>query len=70
MSTEPKRDALRMWFQTGAKFRLHLTDLNHRGVRDVLIACLDGLKGFLAAIEAVAGGWPLVSPCARTGPRT
>jgi putative transposase len=44
-----------MWFQQteGAKFWLQvLTDLKQRGVRDILIACVDGLKGFPDAIEA------------------
>jgi putative transposase len=30
-----------------------LTDLKQRGVQDILIACVDGLKGFPEAIEAV-----------------
>ena len=30
-----------------------LTDLKKRGVMDILIACIDGLKGFPEAIEAV-----------------
>jgi len=38
----------------GAKFWLKvLTDLKNRGMRDILIACCDGLKGFPQAIEAV-----------------
>ena len=38
----------------GAKFWLSvLSDLKARGVEDVLIACVDGLKGFPEAIEAV-----------------
>jgi len=38
----------------GAKFWLAvLTELKNRGVRDILIACVDGLKGFPQAIEAV-----------------
>lgn len=38
----------------GAKFWLQvLTDLANRGVEDILIACVDGLKGFPEAIEAV-----------------
>ncbi len=38
----------------GAKFWLSvLTDLKQRGVEDILIACIDGLKGFPEAIEAV-----------------
>lgn len=30
-----------------------LTDLHNRGVKDVLIACVDGLKGFPEAIETI-----------------
>ena len=38
----------------GAKFWLSvLTELQTRGVKDILIACVDGLKGFPEAIEAV-----------------
>ena len=38
----------------GAKFWLKvLTDLKNRGLRDILIACCDGLNGFPQAIEAV-----------------
>jgi hypothetical protein len=38
----------------GAKFWLQvLSDLKQRGVQDILIACVDGLKGFPDAIEAV-----------------
>ena len=38
----------------GANFWLGvLTDLQSRGVQDILIACVDGLKGFPEAIEAV-----------------
>ena len=38
----------------GAKFWLQvLTDLNNRGVRDILIASVDGLTGFPEAINAV-----------------
>ncbi len=38
----------------GAKFWLSvLTDLKQRGVEDILVACVDGLKGFPDAIEAV-----------------
>jgi transposase-like protein len=50
------RDVLGMWFQDneGAKFWMQvLSDLKTRGVRDILIACVDGLKGFPEAIEAV-----------------
>jgi putative transposase len=38
----------------GAKFWMRvLSELRIRGVRDILIACCDGLKGFPGAIEAV-----------------
>jgi transposase-like protein len=38
----------------GAKFWLQvLTDLQNRGVKDILIACIDNLKGFADAIESV-----------------
>jgi len=50
------RDVLGMWFQEteGAKFWMQvLTDLKIRGVRDILICCVDGLTGFPEAIEAI-----------------
>src|SRR5579859_3774649 len=56
VTVEGERDVLGMWFQQteGAKFWMQvLTDLKQRGVRDVLICCVDGLKGFPEAIEAV-----------------
>ncbi len=38
----------------GANFWLNvLTDLQNRGVHDILIACVDGLKGFPDAIQSV-----------------
>ena len=46
---------LGIWWQEteGAKFWLAvLNDLRRRGVADVLISCVDGLKGFPEAIEA------------------
>lgn len=49
------REVLGLWWQEteGAKFWLAvLNDLRRRGVDDVLIACVDGLKGFPEAIEA------------------
>jgi putative transposase len=50
------RTVLGMWFQAneGAKFWMQvLSDLKQRGVQDILICCVDGLKGFPEAIEAV-----------------
>ncbi|WP_293879443.1 IS256 family transposase [Sphingobacterium sp. UBA1498] len=38
----------------GAKFWLSvLSDLKQRGVEDILVACVDGLKGFPEAIESI-----------------
>ena len=38
----------------GAKFWLHvLTELKNRGVRDIFIGCVDGIKGFPEAMETV-----------------
>jgi putative transposase len=56
VNLEGERDVLGLWFQRaeGAKFWLAvLNELKQRGVRDVLICCVDGLKGFPEAIEAV-----------------
>jgi len=56
VSVEGERDVLGIWWQEteGAKFWLAvLNDLHRRGVGDVLVACVDGLKGFPEAIEAV-----------------
>lgn len=50
------KEVLGMWMaQTeGAKFWLQVvTELKNRGVADILIACVDGLKGFPEAIGAV-----------------
>src|SRR5574341_6784 len=50
------KDILGIWIAEteGAKFWLHVvTELKNRGVRDIFIACVDGLKGFPEAIEAV-----------------
>lgn len=53
---EGRKDVLGLWTSSteGAKFWLSvLTELKNRGVRDVLIACVDGLKGFPQAIETI-----------------
>jgi len=49
------KELLGMWLSEneGAKFWLGvLTELQNRGVKDILIACVDGLKGFPDAINA------------------
>ena len=56
VTVDGERDVLGMWFQDteGAKFWMQvLNDLKQRGVRDILIACVDGLSGFPEAIEAI-----------------
>ena len=54
-----RKHVLGLWLGTGdegAKYWLGvLTELSNRGVKDVLIACVDGLTGFGDAIESV---WP------------
>lgn len=50
------KEVLGLWAaqSEGAKFWLQvITELKNRGVEDILIACVDGLKGFPEAIEAV-----------------
>ena len=56
VNTEGHKELLGMWLSEneGAKFWLGiLTELKNRGLEDILIACVDGLKGFPEAIEAV-----------------
>jgi putative transposase len=56
VNLEGQKEVLGLWVaQTeGAKFWLQvLTELQNRGVKDVFIACVDGLKGFPEAIETV-----------------
>jgi transposase-like protein len=56
VNLEGHKDLLGMWIaeNEGAKFWLNvLTELQNRGVKDILIACVDGLKGFPDAINTV-----------------
>jgi putative transposase len=56
VNMEGHKEVLGLWIaQTeGAKFWLQVvTELKTRGVQDIFIACVDGLKGFPEAIEAV-----------------
>ena len=56
VNMEGKKEVLGLWMAKteGAKFWLHvITELNNRGLQDILIASCDGLKGFPEAIEAV-----------------
>ncbi|KAA1173762.1 IS256 family transposase [Marinobacter salinexigens] len=54
VNLEGHKELLGMWLSEneGAKFWLGvLTELQNRGVKDILIACVDGLKGFPDAIS-------------------
>lgn len=56
INTEGQKELLGMWLaeNEGAKFWLGiLTELKNRGLQDILIACVDGLKGFPDAINSV-----------------
>ena len=56
VTLEGKKELLGLWVgeSEGAKFWLSvLTELKNRGVQDILIAAVDGLKGFPEAIESV-----------------
>ena len=56
ITMQGNKEVLGLWLaQTeGAKFWLQVvTELRNRGVQDIFIACVDGLKGFPEAIEAV-----------------
>jgi len=56
VNLEGHKELLGMWIaeNEGAKFWLNvLTELQNRGIQDVLIACVDGLKGFPDAINTV-----------------
>jgi len=56
INLEGQKEVLGLWTSAneGAKFWLQvLTELQNRGVKDIFIACVDGLKGFPQAIETV-----------------
>jgi putative transposase len=56
VNMEGRKEVLGLWTAAneGAKFWLQvLTEIRNRGVQDIFIACVDGLKGFPEAIEAV-----------------
>lgn len=56
INLDGQKELLGMWLaeNEGAKFWLNvLTELKNRGLNDILIACVDGLKGFPEAINAV-----------------
>jgi transposase-like protein len=56
IDTEGRREILGIWIgqaESSTFWTSVLTDLKNRGVEEVLIACVDGLTGFDAAIEAI-----------------
>ena len=56
VNMEGLKEVLGLWIEQteGSRFWLQiLTELKNRGVNDILIACVDGLKGFPEAIESV-----------------
>ena len=56
VNMEGNKEVLGLWTTAneGAKFWLQvLTEIKNRGVKDIFIACVDGLKGFPEAIETV-----------------
>lgn len=56
LNMQGKKDILGIWIgeSEGAKFWLSVcNDLKNRGVNDILIACMDGLKGLPEAIKTV-----------------
>jgi len=56
VNLEGRKEVLGLYISEheGANFWLQvLTDLSNRGVKDILITCVDGLKGFPEAIETI-----------------
>jgi putative transposase len=56
IDVEGRKEVLGIWVgeSEGARFWLRVfTELKNRGVRDIFIACVDGLKGLPEAIKAV-----------------
>ncbi len=56
VNADGKKEVLGLWIgeNEGAKFWLGVcSELNNRGVKDIFIACVDGLKGFPEAIKEV-----------------
>jgi len=56
LNMQGKKEVLGLYLSEseGAKFWLSvITDLNHRGIKDIMIASVDGLKGFPEAINSI-----------------
>ena len=55
VNLEGRKELLGLWLgeNEGAKFWLGvMTDMKNRGLRDIFVACIDGLSGFAEAIHA------------------
>ena len=55
VNLEGRKELLGLWLgeNEGAKFWLSvMTDMKNRGLRDIFVACIDGLSGFAEAIHA------------------
>lgn len=56
INMQGNKEVLGLWISEseGAKFWLGIiTELSNRGIKDILIACIDGLKGFPEAINSI-----------------
>ncbi|MFT6106657.1 MAG: transposase-like protein [Rickettsiales bacterium] len=56
INQEGKKDVLGLYLSEyeGTNFWMTvLTDLSNRGVKDIMIACIDGIKGFSDAINSI-----------------
>jgi putative transposase len=56
ITLEGRKDVLGLWTSSneGAKFWMNvLTEIRSRGVKDIYLVCIDGLKGFPQAIETI-----------------
>ncbi len=56
VNMEGKKEVLGLWMSKneGAKFWMQvMTEIQNRGVKDIFITCVDGLKGFEEAIQAI-----------------
>jgi putative transposase len=52
INKEGKKDLLGLYLSESEGANLVLTDLQNRGLEDILIACIDNLNGFSEAIES------------------
>lgn len=56
VGVDGRKEVLGLWLEQteGARFWLKvITELKNRGIEDILVACVDGLKGFPEALQSV-----------------